>query len=200
MPGTKSLALRTVDVIVATDNNMARQTVSFPDSSHAATQRDAAALNAAVSELVRVYQFRDRDRICCHDISVTQCHALEALVEAGPMRLRNLAERLYLDKSTSSRVVSVLVKKGYVAQHPDPADARATALSATRRGRQLHQRILDGLIAQQRELIEDLDPAVRAGVIDTIRRLARAADARFRAGQSVAERCCAADAAEPPAR
>ncbi|AMY10803.1 DNA-binding transcriptional repressor MarR [Luteitalea pratensis] len=161
-------------------------------SSRTAVDRDAVALHAAVSELVRVYQFRDRDRICCHDISVTQCHALEALVAAGPMRLMNLAERLYLDKSTSSRVVSALVKKGYVEQHPDPVDARATALSATKRGRQLYQRIQDGLVAQQRELIEDLDPTVRAGVVDTIRRLARAADARFRAGQSVpAESCCA---------
>ena len=44
-------------------------------------ERDAVALQAAVSELVRVYQFRDRDRICCHDISVTQCYALETLVE-----------------------------------------------------------------------------------------------------------------------
>jgi len=117
------------------------------------------------------------------------------------MRLRNLAERLYLDKSTSSRVVAVLVKKGYVAQHPDAVDARATALSATKRGHQLHRRILDGLIAQQREVIEDLDPAVRAGVIDTIRRLARSADARFRAGQSVSpESCCAAGASLPPCR
>ena len=74
--------------------------------------RDAAALQAAVSELVRVYQFRDRDRICCHDISVTQCYALETLVEHGPMRLSALAERLFLDKSTTSRVVAHAREEG----------------------------------------------------------------------------------------
>jgi hypothetical protein len=36
---------------------------------------------------VSVYQFRDRDRICCHDVSVTQCYALETIVEHGPLRL-----------------------------------------------------------------------------------------------------------------
>ena len=56
-------------------------------------------------------QFRDRDRICCHDISVTQCYALETLVQQGPVRLSGLAERLFLDKSTTSRVVSTLVRK-----------------------------------------------------------------------------------------
>src|SRR3954462_2204502 len=100
-------------------------------STDAALDRDAAALHAAVAELVRVYQFRDRDRICCHDISVTQCYALETLVEHGPLRLSALAERLFLDKSTTSRVVAALVKKGYVEQRPEAGDGRATALHVT---------------------------------------------------------------------
>src|SRR5512145_1115656 len=113
-------------------------TASSPQAeSPAALQRDAQALQAAVADLVRVYQFRDRDRICCHDISVTQCHALEMVVEHGPMRLNDLTERLFLDKSTTSRVVRTLVKKGYVEQHADRGDRRATALSATRAGRNL---------------------------------------------------------------
>ena len=155
-------------------------------------QKDAAALQAAVADLVRVYQFRDRDRICCHDISVTQCHALDALVESGPMRLNTLADQLFLDKSTTSRVVRTLVKKGYVEQRADAADARATALQATASGRRLCKRINDGLVEQQKELLQDLDPEIRAGVIDVIRRLARAADARFRSGVSVAAEgtCC----------
>ena len=83
-----------------------------PDATPVALERDAAALQAAVAELVRVYQFRDRDRICCHDISVTQCYALETLVEHGPMRLNALAERLFLDKSTTSRVVGDAGEEG----------------------------------------------------------------------------------------
>jgi DNA-binding MarR family transcriptional regulator len=151
-------------------------------------QKDATALQAAVSELVRVYQFRDRDRICCHDVSVTQCHALESLVENGPMRATALAERLFLDKSTTSRVVATLVKKGYVEQRADEADGRATALHATASGRRLYKRITDDLVDQQKQLLRDLAPDVREGVIDVIRRLARAADARFRSGVSVP--CC----------
>ena len=160
-------------------------------ASSADLQRDARALQAAVADLVRVYQFRDRDRICCHDISVTQCHTLEMLVEHGPMRLNDLTERLFLDKSTTSRVVRTLVKKGYVEQHADPSDGRATALSATRAGRDLCARITDDLVGQQKDLLADLDPDVRAGVVDVIRRLARAADSRFRSGVSVGATSCA---------
>jgi MarR family transcriptional regulator, 2-MHQ and catechol-resistance regulon repressor len=157
-----------------------------------ALDRDAAALQAAVADLVRVYQFRDRDRICCHDISVTQCYALETLVQHGPLRLSALAERLFLDKSTTSRVAGALVKKGYVEQHADEADRRATALKATARGRGLHTRITHDLVEQQKQLLQDLDPEVRNAVVKVIRGLARAADSRFRSGVSVGPggSCC----------
>jgi MarR family 2-MHQ and catechol resistance regulon transcriptional repressor len=176
---------------------MSRAALTTAETKQAALEDDAAALQAAVSELVRVYQFRDRDRICCHDISVTQCHALEALVQHGPMRLSALAERLFLDKSTTSRVVATLVKKGYVEQHADAADARATALHPTTSGRRLYKRITDELVQQQKQLLQDFDPEVREGVISVIRRLARAADARFRAGVSAGAGCCGADESEP---
>jgi len=163
------------------------------ESAEATLDRDAADLQAAVADLVRVYQFRDRDRICCHDISVTQCYALETLVEHGPMRLSALAERLFLDKSTTSRVVTTLVKKGYVEQGPDAQDGRAIALSATRKGRNLCARISNDLVGQQKQLLQDLDPDVRAGVVRVLRRLAQAADARFRSGAvgGDAKTCCA---------
>ncbi len=166
---------------------MATTTTHASGSGTTDLQRDAEALQAAVADLVRVYQFRDRDRICCHDISVTQCYALETLVEQGPMRLSELTERLFLDKSTTSRVVQTLIKKGYVEQRDDPSDRRAVALSATREGRQLCARITADLVKQQKALLVDLDPDIRAGVIDVIRRLARAADSRFRAGVSVSD-------------
>jgi DNA-binding MarR family transcriptional regulator len=166
-----------------------------PSESAAALQKDATALQAAVADLVRVYQFRDRDRICCHDISVTQCYALETLVEHGPIRLGALAEKLFLDKSTTSRVVGSLVKKGYVEQQVEAADRRAISLNATSRGRRLCTRITEDLVAQQKQLLQDLEPDVREAVVRVIRGLARAADSRFRAGVSVGPgaECAATD-------
>jgi MarR family 2-MHQ and catechol resistance regulon transcriptional repressor len=173
---------------------MGRTSTATSDAAQSTLERDAIALQAAVADLVRVYQFRDRDRICCHDVSVTQCYALETLVEHGPLRLSTLAERLFLDKSTTSRVVGTLVRKGYVAQRTDANDARATVLTATRQGQRLCTRITDDLVEQQKQLLQDLDPEVRAGVVHLIRRLAQAADARFRSGvKSAASAACCTD-------
>ncbi|RNF86542.1 MarR family winged helix-turn-helix transcriptional regulator [Montanilutibacter psychrotolerans] len=148
-------------------------------------QKEAEALHAAVSDLVRIYQFRDRDKICCYDISVTQCYALEVLVERGPCRSQALAEALRLDKSTTTRVVDALARKGYVERLPDSEDARAVSLRVTSEGRTLYERINSELIAQQIDLIQDLDPDVCAAATEILKRLARAAKARFVSGVSV---------------
>jgi DNA-binding MarR family transcriptional regulator len=140
--------------------------------------RHAESLYEALSELVRVYQFRDRDRICCHDVSVTQCYALETLLRRGPSTLNELAGELYLEKSTASRVVAALERRGYVRKRRDPKDARAFALTVSPAGRRLYQRIRRDLVAEERALIAEFDPDVREATTQTIRRLARAAEAR----------------------
>jgi len=126
-------------------------------------EADATSLHDALTELVRVYQFRDRDRICCHDISVTQCYALEALLRRGPSGLNELADELYLDKSTASRVVTTLERKRYVTRSPHPADGRAIVLSVTPAGRRLYDRIRADLVAETSELLRDFEPEVREG-------------------------------------
>jgi MarR family 2-MHQ and catechol resistance regulon transcriptional repressor len=148
----------------------------------------AQALHDALSELVRVYQFRDRDRICCHDVSVTQCYAIDALVRRGPSTLNDLARELYLDKSTASRVVATLVRKGYVSRATHPDDRRAVVLTVTAPGRRLHDRIRGDLIGEARDLLQDFEPSVREGAARLILRLARAAAARSGVGSDAA--CC----------
>src|SRR5687768_7838105 len=97
----------------------------------ATLSRQAKELQDALAEFLRVYQFRDRDRICCHDVSVTQCYALDALLRRGLATLNELAGDLCLDKSTASRVVATLQRKGYVARTAHPRDARAVLLTVT---------------------------------------------------------------------
>jgi DNA-binding MarR family transcriptional regulator len=143
---------------------------------------DTRAFYAALSDLIRIYQFRDRDRICCHDVSVSQCYALQALVERGGMTLNDLAAHLYLDKSTASRVVDALERKSYVERSPHPDDRRALVLAATEAGRELHRRIQRDLLAEEEALLAGFDPEIRRAMTHLLARLARAAAARVEAG------------------
>src|SRR5687768_14198326 len=123
--------------------------------------RQARELQDALAEFIRVYQFRDRDRICCHDVSVTQCYALDALVRRELITLNELAAELCLDKSTTSRVVATLERKGYVARTTHPRDRRAVLLTATAAGKRLVDRIMGELVEGKKRLLAEFPEEVR---------------------------------------
>ena len=147
-----------------------------------ALRQDASALHEALLGLTKVLQFRDRDCICCYDISVTQCHALGVLASEGPFTLNELAAVLYLDKSTTSRVVEALDRKGYVTRSRHPEDGRAVLLGVSARGRKLQRAIESDLQAGYGRLLADVDPDVRHAAVELISRLARAAAAGVEVG------------------
>jgi len=132
----------------------------------------------ALSDLVRVVQFRDRDRACCYDVSVSQCYALEAVADRGPLTVNELAAHLYLDKSTASRVAAGLEAKGYVVRRRGQEDGRVVQLAATDSGRALRRRIADDLVRQYAEMLGDFEPAVRPALTRLMERLGGAFAAR----------------------
>ena len=159
----------------------------MPDPSLAA---DAAALHRVLLDLKRVYQFRDRDQICCHDISVTQYWALEALQRMGTLTLNELAAELYLDKSTASRVVDALERKRYVKRSRHERDGRALALNVAPAGRRLFERIEADILAHERKLLTGFDHRVRTSLLELLGRLVEVAAVGIRASGGT---CCSLD-------
>lgn len=142
-------------------------------------EQDAIAMQESLAELVRVYQFRDRQRVCYYDVSVTQCYAISFLVAGGPTTLNKLAGALYLDKSTASRTVDSLVRLGYVCKTIDSEDARALSLEVSAKGRRLHRQIEQDLVDQMKRLMADFEPEVRQESARLLARLAEAARMKF---------------------
>ena len=159
---------------------------SAPSSRDGGLDDDVRELHRTLEDLIRLIQFRDRDRICCHDVSVSQCYALEVLAEAGPLRLHELAERLYLDKSTASRVIDGAVAKGYAVRARHPQDGRAVLIELTPAGRALYGRIESDLLSEVRAVVQDLEPPVRQAMSRALGQLVRSARARVEVGSG----CC----------
>jgi DNA-binding MarR family transcriptional regulator len=151
-------------------------------------QGQAEAFHEALSDFVKAYILGERDRICCHDISLTQCYALEALVRSGPSTLNALAAQLCLDKSTASRVVATLQRKHYVGRAAHPDDARAILLDITPAGRRLHDKIRANRLAERTEILAGFSPEVREGITDVMRRVADATRQRMTCGAQAAPR------------
>lgn len=133
--------------------------------------REAARLQEALGELIRVIQFRDRDRACCYELSVSQCHALQTLIREGPMTVTGLGEALYLEKSTASRLANGLLEAGLIRKRSPRSDGRVVILQVTEQGHRLSRRILNDLAQEYMDLLEEFEPEVRAALPRIIERL-----------------------------
>lgn len=146
------------------------------DSPHdEALEVDARALQRALTDLVRAYQFRDRDAICCYDVSPGQSHALERIAIAGPMTMNEFAAALFLEKSSASRLADGLERKGYLLRHPHPDDGRFVQLTLTKRGWALFEKIESDLIAERKDVLGGLGPEERRAVVRAVQKLAHLA-------------------------
>ncbi|MFH1766053.1 MAG: MarR family transcriptional regulator [Gemmatimonadota bacterium] len=126
--------------------------------------RDAARLQEALAGLIRVLQFRDRDRACCYALSVSQCHALLTLIQNGPMPVTQLGDHLYLEKSTASRLAKAMLEKELVRKRAPQADGRIVILQVTEAGNRLARKILNDLAEEYMDLLEEFEPEVRGAL------------------------------------
>jgi DNA-binding MarR family transcriptional regulator len=147
---------------------------------------DALDLQEALTDLVRAYQFRDRDTICCYDVSLGQSHALEHLARRGGLSLTEFAAALYLEKSSASRLADALERKGYITRKPRPDDARYVQIELTKPGRALADKLQDDMARERAEMLRELAPQDRKTVVRSIARLARAATS----GVDTTNGCC----------
>lgn len=91
------------------------------------------------------------------------------LVHRGSMRLSELAEALWMDKSTASRQVDSVERFGLVERTPDPADARARLIRLTPDGLDQAGRMM----AEQRQRWEDVLADWDSADVELLTRLLR---------------------------
>lgn len=126
-----------------------------------AEQRTAPALLRAVA---RLHVRAQRALLASHSASVTQCTILTELGRAQPMMLAELARRLRLDKSWTSRAIDQLVGDGLVEKTSGERDRRTIALALTPAGEAHHRRLESLLDGQVARIISRVPKAERAGV------------------------------------
>ncbi len=149
--------------------------------------RDAARLQESLAGLISVLQFRDRDRACCYDLSVSQCHALLILIQKGPMPVTHLGNHLCLEKSTASRLAKAMLKKELVRRRAPQDDGRIVILQVTEAGHRLARKILNDLAEEYMDLLEGFEPEVRRAIPLLLDRLTQTMTGRMNPRGST---CC----------
>jgi DNA-binding MarR family transcriptional regulator len=148
------------------------------DSRRATRDRAAAdptaAFTAALAEFFRATR-RARGRAARapspNGLSLAQYHLLEPLAD-GPHTNRQIADYADVSSPTATRMIDVLVERGFVTRVEDPSDRRAVLISLTKTGRRALDTKTREYEAVRRRIAETVDPDERLPAADLLHRLA----------------------------
>lgn len=92
-------------------------------------------LQRRVQKFIRSFGLLAQDHTPCgRPLPTSQAHALQVIGQCGELTQQMLAERLNLDKSTTSRLVLQLVERGWAIKEVNPRDRRETLLQLSAQG------------------------------------------------------------------
>jgi DNA-binding MarR family transcriptional regulator len=119
---------------------------------------------------------RPEETPCGEVIPVAEAHALLDLSGAGPMSHGQLAIRLRLEKSTVTRLVRQMEKRGWVERYGSNHDGRVMFIRLTRKGRGAARRLDEARRAKFERLLQAIPREKRPAVIKTLAILRNAMD------------------------
>jgi DNA-binding MarR family transcriptional regulator len=126
-------------------------------------------LRERVQAFVRSFGLLNQERTPCgRPLPTSHAHALQVLGQEQPITQQVLAERLRLDKSTTSRLITQLGERGWVERGPNPANRREVRLSLTPAGQGALESILQASADRYRAMLGRIPPEKRAGVLEAL--------------------------------
>ena len=131
-------------------------------------------LDEVLSRLGLAFIQLERSGKCCGGVTLSQCHALDVLSKNGELTMNELSKQMGLAKSTMTRIVNTMVRKGWIERKKEEGDKRLVSVFLTSEGKKMTgnlnqsskeyvQRILKNLPQEKiPELVESLMWIVRS--------------------------------------
>jgi DNA-binding MarR family transcriptional regulator len=140
---------------------------------------DVAAAQDALMRFIRGFGLHQPDRTPCgQPLPVSEAHALAEIARDGALRQVELTRRLRLEKSTVSRLVTNLEKRGWVRRRGAGDDGRGVLLELTDAGVTAAARQAEARRDRFTTLLTRIPDDQRAAVLLALQTLAEATDDR----------------------
>ena len=114
-------------------------------------------------------------RLAPHDLTIQQFWVILVLLEQGSTSLHPLAQKVWMDDPTASRVVKAMVGRGLLNTEPDPKHGRRILISLTPSALPLALELQRLAAEIKAGLVSGLDPdqqaALRGGLVAMITNL-----------------------------
>jgi len=119
--------------------------------------------------LAQVMRCCCRDEAFCEGVTFHQFMILDAVAKEKELHLADLHKLLSVEKSTTTRLVNPLIKKGLIRRDKAAHDSRAVKLTLTNKGKETHKKVLMCLTDFFQRMLGNIPAKKRAEVLESVK-------------------------------
>lgn len=121
-----------------------------------------------VRELSKTLRFFDRKSQTNTGVTMNQCYMLDLIRENKIMPLSDLHERLGIDKSTTTRLIEPLLKRGLLEKMKAEHDKRASYVVITKTGEEVFHNAKNRSFTAIRKVLAEIPEGRHLQVIESV--------------------------------
>lgn len=126
-------------------------------------------MDEVLSRLSLAFIQLERSGKCCEGLTLTQCHTLDVLSKNGVLTMNELSRRMGLAKSTMSRIVNTMVRKGWLERERVHGDKRLVSVRMTSEGNKMMKKMNRSSREYVQRILKSLPPEKIPQVIESLR-------------------------------
>jgi len=110
-----------------------------------------------------------RDEAFCEGVTFHQFMILDAVAKEKELHMADLHKLLSVEKSTTTRLVNPLIKKGLIRRDKADHDSRAVKFTLTKDGRETHKKVLICLTAFFQKVLGNIPAEKRTDALESVK-------------------------------
>jgi DNA-binding MarR family transcriptional regulator len=110
-----------------------------------------------------------RDEAFCEGVTFHQFMILDAVAKEKELHMADLHKLLSVEKSTTTRLVNPLIKKGLIRRDKADHDSRAVKFTLTKDGRETHKKVLICLTAFFQKVLGNIPAKKRTDALESVK-------------------------------
>ncbi|MFH1080726.1 MAG: MarR family transcriptional regulator [Pseudomonadota bacterium] len=120
----------------------------------------------SISREIRCFS---RDEAICQGVTFHQFMILDAVAKTGELGLAELHRILSVEKSTTTRLVNPLIRKGLLKRDKATHDSRAANLALTEAGMETHRKVSLCLAGFFEGIARNIPEGQREGILEAVK-------------------------------
>ena len=133
------------------------------------TKENTRELIEVLGGLSQVLRSCCRDEAFCEGVTFHQFMILDAVAQEKELHMADLHKFLSVEKSTTTRLVNPLIKKGLLRREKAAHDSRAAKLMLTQKGMETHKKVQLCLEDFFQRVLSNIPAKKRADVLESVK-------------------------------